>query len=338
MMKQPIASGCAEKDIDSSSARLQVVIPSYSRSHQLAICLGALAEQSFQSFEVICVVRDSDCETRRALHRFRNTTLKVREVIVFEAGLAVALKAGFRAASAEFITFTDDDSEAPTHWIQTIVEHFDLHLECGAVGGPDRIQVPEPRLRSPKPARSVGVYSWLGGYYATHHHPILEPYLQCLVLKGVNMSFRRDLLRGAEIGSGLIGVSCTVGTEQGLCAEVIRRGHQVHFLRDAWVLHHCAPRQQSDNRLDLRSDFAVCTSYNRAYVLCRYQPLMLSIVVLLRSGVIGSKYAPGLLRCITRGKDATAILALFAATMRGALAGLAARFLGPQAASQGRSE
>jgi hypothetical protein len=174
------------------------------------------------------------------------------------------------------------------------VRHFEHHPECGAVGGPDRLQLPDaPTLANPPPAKKVGVYSWTGKWHATHHCPIREEFLRVDILKGVNMVYRHELIRGMEIGEGLRSRTCT---EPGIAAKVRQAGKELHFLRDAWVLHHVAPRLESESRTNGASAYALDTTFNYSYTLWRYHPLLLAFLVQTRNLVIGSRHIPGILR------------------------------------------
>jgi len=277
--------------------RINVIVPSYGRPDILANCLEALGQQDFVDYSVLCVCRATDNATREVVAAFAARDERFVEISVEKPGLVAALNAGLRAATAEYVAFTDDDAEAPPHWLGTIVRHFESHPECGAVGGQDRLQLSdEPALANPPPAKRVSVYSWFGRMAAAHHHPITEPYLRCISLKGVNMSFRHRLIKGSRIGDGLRGNSCTVGTEQGLCGNVAKCGFEIHFVRDAWLKHFCAPRTASDSRLDADSAFALDATYNSAYVLWRYQPLWTALRAHLWVFLVGSRKRPGLVR------------------------------------------
>jgi glycosyltransferase involved in cell wall biosynthesis len=304
-------------------ATVDIIVPSYGRPDDLARCLSALLAQSFQDFQILCVCRDSDSETKGIVAGFCCRDRRVREVPVWEPGFVAALNAGLRAATAEFVCFTDDDAEAPPHWLETLMSHFVLHPECGAAGGPDRLQLSDKRFSNPPPARKVGVYTWTGKWHATHHCPIREKYLRVSILKGVNMAYRHELIRGMGIGEGLRSLMCT---EPGIAARVRQRGLELHFLRDAWVLHHCAPRHESEDRTDYSTEFALNTSFNYGYVLWRYQPLMLSLVVNARQLLIGTRHAPGLLRIPFAPGKLPLFLKHSKAFLNGAVAGLCARF------------
>ena len=303
--------------------KIDIIVPSYGRPDILQRCLRALLQQSFSDFRVLCVCRRTDKETLDLVARLQEVDLRVCEVVVDEPGLVVALNAGLRKALSPFVGFTDDDAEAPTHWLQTIIEHFAKHSHCGAVGGPDRLQFEDERMRNPKPVKRVGTYSWTGKWYATHHCPILEPFVKCAILKGVNMTYRLDLIRDVNIGEGLRGRTCT---EQSLAARVTARGYEHHFVRDAWVLHHAVPRLENDDRLELASKYALDTTYNRAYTLCRYAQLRVSTVVLARGILVGSRYAPGMLFMITQPQNILAISRRLIHTLKGACNGFGVRF------------
>jgi cellulose synthase/poly-beta-1,6-N-acetylglucosamine synthase-like glycosyltransferase len=300
------------------NVRLNVIVPSYQRPEALAMCLKALSEQVFNNFQVLCVCRSGDLETREVVEEFSSQDDRFREVLVDDPGLAAALNAGLRAADAEFVTFTDDDAEAPAHWLKTIVEHFDRHPECGAVGGPDRLQLSDPSLANPLPAKCVGVYSWYGRYAATHHHPIVSPYLKCLFLKGVNMTFRLELIRGMTIGEGLRARTCT---EPGIAARVHRAGQELHFVRDAWVRHYCAPRSASDDRTDMTTEHALNVTFNYAYVVSRYLPLCTALRAHLWVFVVGSQKRPGLIRALVSPSALSVSARHWAAGWSGALHG-----------------
>jgi len=279
--------------------RVAVIVPTYQRPSDLARCLTALYEQEFVDYQVLCVCRADDEDSRACVADFVSRNPRFTEVIVRESGVVAALNAGLLAAKAEFVVFTDDDAKAPPHWLRTIVEHFEAHPDCGAVGGPDRLQLPsEPALANPTPAKRVGVYSWYGRSHATHHRPIVQPYLECISLKGVNMSFRKLLIADVQIGVGLIGRACTVGWEQGLCAAIRSQKKRLHFVRDAWVLHFCAPRTLNDSRVDPDSDFARDSTYNSAYVLWRFLPYTTAVRAQAWRLLVGSSKVPGVLRVL----------------------------------------
>jgi hypothetical protein len=116
-----------------------------------------------------------------------------------------------------------------------------------------------------------------------------------------------------------------VGLEQSLAAKVSRSGMDLHFIRDAWVLHHCAPRMQGDPRTDFLVPFAYDTSFNTAYSLWRYQPISVSAVVQVRSMIIGTSFVPGILRLLFSPHKALITLKHLGPSLNGAWNGWLAR-------------
>lgn len=275
---------------------LQIIIPSYGRPADLERCLHAVLQQTMTDFEVLCICRSGDVLTRQCLNVFQNKDPRIKEILVEKPGLVAAMNAGLLNASARYVTFTDDDSEAPPHWLATIVKHLESHAECGVVGGQDRLQLDDEAVRNPAPVKNVGTYTWTAKYHATHHCPIEEEYVKSSVLKGVNMTYRRELIEGLTIGDGLKGNGAQVGSEQSLATCVLKQGKELHFVRDAWLVHHSAPRTENDDRLNMGSQFALDTTYNYAYIFLRYQPLSLAGVWIFRQLLIGSRLIPGILR------------------------------------------
>jgi len=305
---------------------ISIVVPSYRRPEYLTRCLAALRNQEFGDFEVLCVCRETDIPTKECISAATRDDARVKEVNVTEEGVAAAMMSGLSAATGEFVTFTDDDAEAPPHWLRTIVTHLRNHPECGGVGGQDRLQVDDPLLREPKAVSKVGMYSMFGRFAATHHHPITREFVRSQILKGVNMTFRRQLVKDVKIGHGLKGMKgALMGHEQGLCAAVLRADKEIHFVRDAWLLHHISPRYDGCDRLDMTTPFAINTTYNYSYALFRFQKLHTAIAAFLWSLTVGSWLIPGIPRLLIHPSKWRVTLMHIRPALAGAIDGLRAR-------------
>lgn len=291
----------APTEAESATANklVSVVVPSYKRPENLARCLHALSNQSYPHIEVLIVSRVDDEETRTCASGFTQSDHRFKIIDVDQPGVVHALNTGLRAAQGDYVSFTDDDAEAPSHWIQAIIDHFDQHPECGGVGGQDRLQLSKESLRNPPTASKIGSFSRSGKFYGNHHCPITEPYLMVDILKGVNMSFRSNLLDGLEIGQGLRGSGAQVGWEHSLAHCIKSQNMELHFIKEAWLLHHVAERKDNDNRLEALSQFALDTTYNSAYVVSRFQNGWVASAVTGRSLLIGNRLIPGLIRCLS---------------------------------------
>jgi GT2 family glycosyltransferase len=96
-----------------STPRIAVVVPSHARPLRLRWLLNALEEQTLprDAFEVV-VAHDSDYDFLAA------HPAGAREVRTGPCGPAAKRNAGWRAASAPLVAFTDDDCRPPEDWLE----------------------------------------------------------------------------------------------------------------------------------------------------------------------------------------------------------------------------
>lgn len=129
------------------SPRVSVVVPTVDRVELLTRTLRGLAAQDIEDFEVI-VVHDGNVDIKTLLHTWKHQ-LPLRAIEIFERGTVPKRNAGWRAASAPIIAFTDDDCEPAPGWLKAALAAFDAgvptldllqgrvdaHPEDGEVGG-----------------------------------------------------------------------------------------------------------------------------------------------------------------------------------------------------------
>jgi glycosyltransferase involved in cell wall biosynthesis len=96
-----------------------VVAATYNRAERLAALLDALRAQTFRDFDVVIVDDASADETIGVLAEARARDDLALTVLRHETGRgpAVARNAGWRAASAPVIAFTDDDCRPSPGWL-----------------------------------------------------------------------------------------------------------------------------------------------------------------------------------------------------------------------------
>jgi glycosyltransferase involved in cell wall biosynthesis len=103
---------------------VSVVVPTRDRATRLAAALEALRGQSIEPerFEVIVVDDGSTDETRELLDRLPGDGGRaMRAIRLAGDGPAVARNAGWRAARAPLVAFTDDDCEPVATWLEAIL-------------------------------------------------------------------------------------------------------------------------------------------------------------------------------------------------------------------------
>jgi GT2 family glycosyltransferase len=120
--------------------RVSVVIPTHGRPALLARCLEAVAAQTLPRsyYEVIVVSDGPDAATRAAV---RGGSFAVRHLeLPCRSGPAAARNAGWRAAQAPIIAFTDDDTVPSRDWLASGI----LELEAGADAVTGQVVMPLP--------------------------------------------------------------------------------------------------------------------------------------------------------------------------------------------------
>lgn len=114
--------------------RASVVIPTRNRAARLRACLEGLAAQGVDDFEVI-VVDDASEDDTGPLIQGRGQTPLVRYLRMDGArGPAAARNAGWRAAKADFVVFTDDDVVPQPGWLATLLAAHERDPEAVVQG------------------------------------------------------------------------------------------------------------------------------------------------------------------------------------------------------------
>lgn len=105
-----------------SAPHISVIIPFYNRREEAATCISAVLGQKLPdgiTTEVIAVDNGSNDGTLDALRKY-----PIRVVECATRGPAAARNAGFRAASAPIVAFTDSDCIPADDWLFHLVEPF----------------------------------------------------------------------------------------------------------------------------------------------------------------------------------------------------------------------
>ncbi|HEX6362166.1 MAG TPA: glycosyltransferase, partial [Albitalea sp.] len=108
---------------ESGGPRISVVIPTCRRPELLARCLAAVLTQSIarDAYEVVVVDDGHDDATRAAVERLQPAGGAPALRYLRPArgrGPAVARNAGWRAARAPVVAFTDDDTIPDARWLE----------------------------------------------------------------------------------------------------------------------------------------------------------------------------------------------------------------------------
>ena len=190
--------------------RVSVIIVSYRRHEEIALCLDDLAAQvGGVSFEVVLLLQAYPRGVPEMLAERFSTAFPL-SVFHADEGLGVhgARNASLTRSCGEIVAFLDDDVRVPSDWVETLASYY-AEQSVGGVGG--FVQHPGnrrimTRLLRPVLGLSAQRYriDW-GGFHAIpwSSHPERDQVADWL--SGCNMSYRRVALedvRGFDEGYG----------------------------------------------------------------------------------------------------------------------------------------
>lgn len=228
----------------SPAMTLSVLIPTYRRPMDLRRCLSALDKLDRRADEVIVICRQDDRPTHDVIDTFR-AALPLKVVTVTATGVVAALNAGLDVSTGDVVCMTDDDAAPHRDWLARIERHYRDRPDLAGVGGKDNVHGPFGVMVSPK--TKVGLLSAFGRLIGNHHLGVGEARLVD-VLKGVNMSYRGDLVRSIRFDSRLRGTGAQVHNEMALCLAIRRRGMALLYDPAIQVEHYPAQRFDEDGR------------------------------------------------------------------------------------------
>jgi glycosyltransferase involved in cell wall biosynthesis len=299
--------------------KITTIIPTYRRTKDLQRCLEALKRQTRLSDEVLVVVRDTDLETREFLVAFTLDSLPICLITVIASGVVSAMNLGLEAASGEIIAFTDDDAAPHDNWLEQIEAYFLSDDRIGGVGGRDWVYHGTELEAGAQ--QIVGRLQWFGRLIGNHHIGVGEP-CEVDVLKGVNMSFRKNSITGLRFDERMRGSGAQVHFEVAFCLALKQAGWKLIYDPNIGVDHFRGQRFDEDKR-DLFNDIAAINAiHNETLILLEYLSPLRRIVFLLWAVLIGTRDSFGFgqwLRFLSKQKGLAGRKLL--ASMRGRLQG-----------------
>lgn len=130
---------------DFSSPLVSVIIPVYNDAERLALCLAALAEQTYPRSHTEIIVIDNGSDHPESIatlvHPYDNVTLIVEPT----PGSYAARNRGLTLARGEIIAFTDADCIPAADWLEQGVVALKSIVNCGQVVGKVRLFFTDPQ-------------------------------------------------------------------------------------------------------------------------------------------------------------------------------------------------
>ncbi|MEH2394461.1 MAG: glycosyltransferase family 2 protein [Nostoc sp.] len=265
--------------------RNTVLIPTYRRPQDLSRCLLALQEQTKPVDQVIVVVRDTDAETWQFFSQFKADNLPLHTVKVTQSGVVAALNAGLAAVEGDIVSITDDDAAPHPDWLERIAAYFTCDSRLGGLGGRDWIHhgsklENESRL-------VVGQLQWFGRVIGNHHLGVGEP-REVDVLKGVNMSFRKQAIGQLRFDERMRGTGAQVHFEMAFTLALKRAGWKIIYDPNVAVDHYPAQRFDEDQRNNFNEIAFINLVHNETLVLLEHLPFIRRIVFLFWAVFVGT--------------------------------------------------
>ena len=264
--------------MDKTLMSITVIVPTYRRPHDLARCLEALKNQTHPVDEIIVTVRDTDSETWDFFKEFNRDSLPLRIVTVKVTGVVAAMNAGLEVARGDIVAFTDDDAAPHTDWLARIEAHFAADKLVGGVGGRDILYRNGRLVEGEK--KVVGKVQWFGRAIGNHHLGVGEA-REVDILKGVNMSFRREAIDQMRFDRRMKGTGAQVHFELAFCLALKQRGWKLLYDPNILVDHYSAQRFDEDSRDRFSKLAAVNRVHNESLILLEnLSPLRRTIFIL----------------------------------------------------------
>lgn len=269
------------------------------------------------------MLRSGDDSSYQAAGTFESR-LPIRIAPVSRPGLIAALNTGLAAATSEIVAMTDDDVVPRSDWLQRIEGWFESDPQIAGVGGRDyvwkagKLVTAERRIGDQR-ITTVGKVQSLGRIVGRHHLGRGEA-RDVDVIKGANMSFRRQLLLPHGFDERLRGTGSQPHNELSVCLPLKKAGWRLIYDPDVAVDHYPRERQGGDVRERHTPEVVRANAFNETISLLAYLDAPRRFGFLLYSVIIGSRTGPGLLqvpRLLVAGESRAT--RLMTATWRGRL-------------------
>ncbi|MHC4911736.1 MAG: FkbM family methyltransferase, partial [Planctomycetota bacterium] len=230
-----------------NKVRISAIICTYRNPQLLASTIQSLLNQTLQRdlFEIIVVDNNSQDQTRQVVQPYAG----VRYVLEEKLGLSYARNTGIEAACGDIIAFIDDDAEASSGWLESLLEIYDSIPEAWAVGGKvlPIWDATKPEWLTERYYRSLSLVEW-GQSARPLHWPER--------IIGTNCSFRRRVF--TEIGLfdtnlGRVGRVLLGEEDREIQQRIHKLGHLVYYTPKAIVHHHVPVSRMTSEYFERRS-------------------------------------------------------------------------------------
>ncbi|KVN41828.1 glycosyl transferase [Burkholderia pyrrocinia] len=271
--------------------KISVLVPTYRRPADLARCLQALQRQARAPDEVIVVARPEDDATHERLaDPSVGGALPLHVVPVDVPGQVAALNKGLDSAHGDIVAITDDDAAPRPDWLARVEAAFQADPRVGAVGGRDWVHEKGRVLDESR--ERVGQLT-LSGKIVGNHHLGVGGAREVDMLKGANMSYRRDAIERLRFDTRLRGAGAQVHNDMAFSMRVQRDGWKLVY-DPAIAVDHFPAERFDDDRRDAASLNAISNgAYNLHLILREHLPLVRREIAWWWWTLVGTRVYPG---------------------------------------------
>ena len=206
---------------------ISIVIPTYNRPEQLAVCLRACSRLDYprDRFEVIVVDDGGVTPLDELVNQFHGSlTLKLLQQR--NAGPAAARNRGASEATGEFLAFTDDDCAPASNWLEALAAQFVASPDC-AVGG----QTSNALMHNLYSTASHLLVSYIIAYYGSAPERVR-------FFPSCNLAFPTERFR--DLGGFNVAFPRSAGEDREMCDRWQHRGYRMIQAPEA-VIYHSHP-------------------------------------------------------------------------------------------------
>lgn len=216
---------------------ISVIISTYNRASLLKEAILSLLNQDYpkELYEIIVVDNNCTDMTSDTVKRI-NESYKCRIVYLKEhrQGLSFARNTGARHAQGDVLAFIDDDAEADTSWISSIMEIYKYYTDSACVGGKTM-----PVYEGRKPEWPESGY-WEGFYGKVDFGEQVKQlcYPDCIL--GMNFSVKKQVffeMGGFNTNLGRNNKTLISHEEIYFCNKIYRKGGKIIYTPNALVYH-----------------------------------------------------------------------------------------------------
>ena len=221
---------------------ISIIICTYNREKYIRPLLESIAKNDYPTTDYEIVLVDNNCtdNTHGVCEQFAAAHKEVafRYVIEPEQGLSAARNKGIKEAKGDIIIYVDDDALVDSDYIRIYAEHFAVHPDTMAAGGPI-----EPLYETQEP-------SWMSPYTKAlltawmNYGDQVREYPNGRYPGGGNAAYRKEVFERVGLFNtelGRKGNLLLASEEKDIFDKMKALDMKVFYLPTP-VLHHCIPQ------------------------------------------------------------------------------------------------